>query len=509
MTNSTSTTPGAASAPVRAGRREWTALGVLMLPLLLVSMDVSVLYFATPAISADLHPSGTQQLWIFDIYGFVLAGLLITMGALGDRIGRRKLLLAGAAAFGGASLLAAYADSAETLIAARAILGIGGATLMPSTMALLRTLFADPAQRAKAIGLWSGVMTGGIALGSVMSGILVEHFWWGSVFLVNLPAMVLLLALGPILLPESKSPESGRFDWLSVPLSMAAVLPLIYGLKEIPSEGWHPLYVVSVTVGLLFAALFVHRQRTSASPLIPPALLKGRGFAPALVLNLVAALAMLGSAIFTTQYLQSVLGKGPLAAALWSLLPSVFIGFAGPVTAQLVQRGVNRGHVVAGGFAAMTAGYAMLALIGTDSLWLVLAGAGVLACGMVAITSQLVDLAMGSVPVERAGSASSLLETGTEFGGALGMAVLGSIGTAVYRHEMPSTAPAAARETLGDALVTAARLPGGAGESLLATAREAFTSGFQAAAIAGAVVTALAAAGAAVSLRKAGAGDDA
>ncbi|MEU2715003.1 MFS transporter [Streptomyces sp. NPDC007205] len=501
MTNSTRTTTPVVAAH-RAGRREWTALSVLMLPLLLVSMDVSVLYFATPAISADLHPSGTQQLWIFDVYGFVLAGLLMTMGSLGDRIGRRRLLLMGAAAFGTASLLAAYADSAETLIAARAVLGIGGATLMPSTMALVRTMFTDPGQRAKAIGLWSGVMTGGIALGSVMSGILVEHFWWGSVFLVNLPAMVLLLLLGPVLLPESKDPNPGRFDWPSVPLSMAAVLPVIYGLKEIPSEGWHPLYVVSVAVGLLFAALFVHRQRTAASPLIPPALLKGRGFTPALVLNLVAALAMMGSAIFTTQYLQAVLGKSPLAAALWSLLPSVFIGFAGPVTAQLVQRGVNRAYVVAGGFAAMTAGYSTMALIGTDSLWLVLAGAGVLACGMVAISSQLVDLAMSSAPVERAGSVSSLLETGTEFGGALGMAVLGSIGTAVYRHEMPSTAPAEARESLGDALATAARLPGRAGESLLATAREAFTSGMQGAAIAGAVVVALAAVGAAVSLRR-------
>ncbi|MGW0208082.1 MFS transporter [Streptomyces sp. NPDC003233] len=511
MTNSTSTTCSAgaeSAAPARAGRREWTALGVLMLPLLLVSMDVSVLYFATPAIAADLHPSGTQQLWIFDVYGFVLAGLLMTMGSLGDRIGRRKLLLTGAAAFGTASLLAAYANSAETLIAGRAILGIGGATLMPSTMALLRTMFTDPGQRAKAIGLWSGVMTGGIALGSVMSGILVEHFWWGSVFLVNLPAMALLLLLGPVLLPESKDPNPGRFDWLSVPLSMAAVLPVIYGLKEIPSEGWHPLYVVSVIVGLLFAALFVRRQRTNASPLIPPALLKGHGFTPALVLNLVAALAMMGSAIFTTQYLQSVLGKSPLSAALWSLLPSVFIGFAGPVTAQLVQRGVNRGYVVAGGFAAMAAGFSMLALVGTDSLWLALAGAGVLACGMVAIVSQLTDLAMSGAPVERAGTASSLLETSAEFGGALGMAVLGSIGTAVYRHEMPATAPAGARETLGDALATAAHLPGAAGRSLLATAREAFTTGMQGAAVAGAVVLMLAAVGAALSLRRIEVRDD-
>ncbi|MFI6566676.1 MFS transporter [Streptomyces sp. NPDC050534] len=498
MTNSTSTT----TTPARlAGRREWTALGVLMLPLLLVSMDVSVLYFAIPAISADLGPSGTQQLWIFDIYAFVLAGLLMTMGSLGDRIGRRKLLLVGAAAFGTASLVAAYANSPETLIAARAVLGIGGATLMPSTMALLRTMFTDLGQRAKAIGLWSGVMTAGIALGSVMSGVLVQYFWWGSVFLVNLPAMALLLLLGPFLLPESRDPNPGRFDWPSVPLSMAAVLPVVYGLKEIPSEGWHAQYVVSITVGLLFAALFVHRQRTTASPMIDPALFRGRGFAPSVVLNLVASFGMLGSAFFTTQYLQSVLGKSAMEAALWALLPSVPIGMAAPMATSLVQKGVSRAHVVTAGFAIAGAGYAMLALADTDSLWLVLAACGVLASGIVMVISQITDLALSSAPVERAGSAAALMETGAEFGGALGMAILGSIGTAIYRHDIPATAPDAARETLGGALALAGQLPVRTGDALATAAREAFTSGMQGAAIAGSVLLAAAAVLAARALR--------
>ncbi|MFF1469661.1 MFS transporter [Streptomyces mirabilis] len=503
MTNSkhsTSTTPAPGGG--LAGRREWTALGVLMLPLLLVSMDVSVLYFAIPAISADLEPSGTQQLWIFDIYAFVLAGLLMTMGSLGDRMGRRKLLLVGAAAFGTASVMAAYADSAEMLIAARAVLGIGGATLMPSTMAIIRTMFTDPGQRAKAIGLWSGVMTGGIALGSVMSGVLVEYFWWGSVFLVNLPAMVLLLVLGPILLPESKNPEPGRFDLLSVPLSMAAVLPVIYGVKEIPSEGWKFEYGASIVVGLVFAALFVQRQRTAKSPLISPELFRGRGFAPAVVLNLVSAFGMMGSAYFTTQYLQSVLGKSSMEAALWSLLPTVLVGVAAPVAAQLVQKGVHRAHVVSGGFVLGACGYGLLAFTGTDSMWLVLAGAGVLASGIVTVMSQMMDLALGTVPVGNAGAASSLLETGAEFGGALGMAVLGSIGTAVYRHEIPSGAPAPAQETLGGALAVAHGLPGGAGDALVRAAREAFTSGMQGAAIAGAVLLLGAAGVASATLRR-------
>ncbi|WP_330264287.1 MFS transporter [Streptomyces griseorubiginosus] len=485
------------SAGSLAGRREWTALAVLMLPLLLVSMDVSVLYFAIPAISADLEPSGTQQLWIFDIYAFVLAGLLMTMGSLGDRIGRRRLLLIGAVAFSAASLAAAYANSAEMLIAARAVLGIGGATLMPSTMALIRTMFTDPGQRAKAIGIWSGMMTAGIALGSVMSGVLVEYFWWGSVFLVNLPAMALLLVLGPILLPESRDPAPGRFDWPSVPLSMAAVLPVVYGLKEIPSDGWNVRYVLSITVGLLFAALFVHRQRSTANPMISPALFRAHGFAPAVVLNLVSAFAMMGSAVFTTQYLQSVLGKSALEAALWALLPSVPIGLVAPVTTALVQKGVNRAYVVTAGFAIAACGYGLLALAGTDSMWLVLTACGVLASGIVMVISQMTDLALGAAPAERAGSASSLLETGTEFGGALGMAVLGSIGTAVYRHEMPGSAPDAARETLGGTLAVADRFPG-----LATTAREAFTSGMQGAAIAGAVLLVGAAVLAALTLRR-------
>ncbi|MEV0441721.1 MFS transporter [Streptomyces spectabilis] len=498
----TTTPPPPAPAADRAGRKEWTALAVLMLPLLLVSMDVSVLYFAVPALNADLEPSGTQQLWIFDIYAFVLAGLLMTMGSLGDRIGRRKLLLIGAAAFGAASLTAAYATSPELLIAARAVLGIGGATLMPSTMALVRSLFRDPGQRATAIGIWSGVMVGGVALGSVLSGVLIEFFWWGSVFLVNLPAMVLLLVLAPVLIPESKDPRPGRFDLLSVPLSLAAVLPVVYGLKELPSQGVRWPYVASLAVGALFAVLFVRRQLTVSSPLISPALFRGgRGFGAAVALNLISSFAMLGSAYFTTQYLQSVLGKSALEAALWALLPSVLIGFAAPVATAAVRGGAARAHVVAGGFALSACGYGLLFAAGTDAMWTVLAGAGVLACGAVVVSSQLTDLALGAAPAEKAGAVSSLLETGQEFGGALGMAVLGSIGTAVFRHEMPDTAPDAARETLGGAVAVASQLPPTAADALTAAARTAFTSGMHIAALAGALVLLAAAALAARALR--------
>ncbi|MFF3017858.1 MFS transporter [Streptomyces sp. NPDC057939] len=469
-----------------AGRREWTAFTVLLLPLLLVAMDVSVLYFAIPAITRELDPSASQQLWIFDSYAFALSGLLITMGSLGDRIGRRRLLLIGATAFGLASVAAAYATSAEMLIAARVLLGIGGATLMPSTLALVRNLFQDDAQRGKAIAIWSGAMTGGIALGSVLSGVMLNHFHWGSVFLINVPAMLLLLVLVPVLVPEFKDPAPGRFDLLGVPLSMAAVLPVVYGLKEIAAEGFDAFRLGCLAVGAVFGYVFVRRQRSRTDAMIDRSLFRGRGFGAGIGLNAIAAFAMMGSAYFTTQYLQSVLGMGTLEAALWSLAPSLLIGAAAPAGAALARR-IPRAHVIAGGFALAAAGFALMALTGTDSLWLLLTASGVLAAGIVTVMSLVSDMALAAAPAEKAGSAASLLETGQEFGGALGMALLGSLGTAVYRGDLAGTDPAV-RETLGGAVSTAGQLGGGAGEQLLALAREAFVHGMQYAAWGGAAL---------------------
>ncbi|WP_329117701.1 MFS transporter [Streptomyces sp. NBC_01465] len=475
MTNPTSTSAG-----TTAGRKEWTAFVVLLLPLLLVAMDVSVLYFAAPSITRELDPSATQQLWIFDVYGFALAGLLITMGSLGDRIGRRKLLLFGAAAFGLASVGAAYAQSAEMLIAARALLGIGGATLMPSTMALVRNMFTDEKQRTKAIGIWSGAMAGGIALGSVMSGIMLEHFWWGSVFLINVPAMLLLLVLVPVLVPEFKDPNPGRFDLLSIPLSMGAVLPVIYGLKEMASHGFSVPMALLIALGAVLAYVFVRRQRTLPHAMINPALFRDHRFGAGISLNTIAAIAMMGSALFTTQYLQLVLDMSTMKAAFWSLAPSISVGIAAPVAGALGQK-FDRAYVMAVGFLVAAAGFGMLMLSGTDSLAILLCGAAVISCGIVAVMVLVTDMALSTAPVEKAGSAASLLETGQEFGGALGMAVLGSIATAVYRSDMPAAAPSAARETLGGAAAT-----GDAG--LLHLAQEAFVHGMQYAAVGGAAV---------------------
>ncbi len=268
-----------------AGRRAWTGLAVLLLPTLVLAMDMGVLFFAVPFISTDLRPSGTQQLWIMDIYSFLLAGLLIPMGALGDRIGRRRLLLLGAAGFAGASLLTAYADGAAQLIAGRALLGIAGSTLMPSTLALIRNMFPDPKQRQVAVGAWTGAMTGGATLGPVVGGLLLTHFWWGSAFLASVPVMALLLLVGPLLLPEHRAPQPGGFDLLGAGLSIATVLPVVYGVKTLAVDGWSPASAVVLAAGLGCGLLFVRRQRTAAHPLIDLELFRIRSFSGALTVN--------------------------------------------------------------------------------------------------------------------------------------------------------------------------------------------------------------------------------
>ncbi len=470
---------------------------MLLLPLLLVSMDVSVLYFAVPFISRDLEPSSTQQLWIFDVYGFVLAGLLITMGSLGDRIGRRRLLLLGAASFSLASLAAAYSHSAAQLIAARAVLGVAGATLMPSTLALVRNMFHDEKQRRTAVSIWTGAMTGGVALGPVLSGFLLEHFWWGSVFLINVPFMLALLSLAPVLLPEFRAPQPGRFDLLGSVLSLGAVLPAIYGIKEIAANGVDQIRLASIAVGACVGALFLVRQMRSDHPMIDLALFRSRGFSGSVTLNLLSMFAIVGFAIFITQYLQSVLGMSPFSAALWSLVPSAGVGAIAPLTGALVQR-FDRATLAAAGFLVATGGFAMLTQLHASShLWFPLVGCSLYASGLVMVMTVGTELIMGAVPPERAGSASAVVETGTEFGGALGMAVLGSIGTAVYRSHLASTIPAGlparsvdtARETLGGAVATASQTHGTTGAALLHAARDSFAHGVNAAALGAGFVT--------------------
>ena len=471
----------------RAGRREWTALAVLCLPLLVASMDVSVLFFAVPFIARDLDPSATQMLWIFDIYGFVLAGLLLTMGSIGDRIGRRRLLLLGAATFSAASLVAAYSTSAAMLIGARALLGVGGATLMPSTLALIRNLFHDERDRGKAIAVWSAVMSGGVGLGPVLGGVLLEHFWWGSVFLINVPVMVLLLVAGPVLLPEFRSAERRPFDLPSAVLSLAAVLPFIYAVKSTATDGWSPLGTALGVTGVVLAVVFVRRQRSAAHPMVDPGLFRDRRVGGAVAVNVVGMFGVMGNAIVMTQYLQSVLGMSPLRAALWGLAPSVAVGAAAPVAATLSAK-LGRARVMAGGFAVAATGFAVLATVGAGSpLAVVLVGAGIVASGTVAVLTLVTDYVLGVAPPERAGAVSGLFETTSEFGGALGIALLGSILAAGYRSRIDQLLPdglatsvhATAHDSLAGAVVASAHAPGQVGDAVLLAGRTAYLSGMR------------------------------
>jgi DHA2 family multidrug resistance protein-like MFS transporter len=476
----------------RAGRREWAAFVVLALPLLLVSMDVSILYFAVPQISRDLQASPTEQLWIFDVYGFVLAGLLVTMGAVADRIGARRLLLIGAFAFSATSLLAAYSQTPGQLIAARAVLGVAGATLMPSTLSMIRTLFRDERQRGKAIGAWTGVMTGGVGLGPVLSGVLLQHFWWGSVFLVNLPAMVLLLVAGPLLLPRGETRPGRRFDALSSLLSLGAVLPAVYGIKEWATRGTDPRWVACLVAGVLLGAAFVRRQRRHPDPMVAPALVANRAYRAALAGNVVCAFALIGNAVFMTGYLQLVLGYDALESALWSLVPTVGVGLTAPFAATLGQR-FGRARAAAAGLIMGAVGFASLTTIGPSSLVPTLVAAGLLAAGLVLTMTICSEVVLAALRPEEAGAGAALSEAAGELGGALGIALLGSIAAAAYRSDAVHGLPAAeahgpAGESLAGAVAVASRLPGATGDAVLKAARAAYVHGLHVAALAGAVV---------------------
>ena len=477
----------ATEVPAKAGRREWIGLAVLALACLLYVMDLTVLHLAVPALSADLAPTSAQLLWIIDIYGFFVAGSLITMGTLGDRIGRRKLLMIGATAFGLVSLLAAFSPNAESLIVSRALLGIAGATLAPSTLSLIFHMFQDPKQRSVAIGFWIGSFSAGSAIGPVLGGAMLELFWWGSVFLLALPVMAALLLLGPRVLPEYKDPDAGRLDVVSAAMSVLAVLGVIFGLKEIAQDGLGLVPALAIVVGLAVAVAFVARQRRLADPMIDIRLFRLTKFNAALATNFLAIFVAVGYFLFVAQYLQLVLGQSPLEAGLWSL-PSAVGFIVGSQLAPRVLHNVRPAYVISGGLALAAVGLGLLAQVGvTGGLAALIAGSVVISLGLAPVFGLTTELIVGSAPPERAGAASGMSETGAELGGALGIAVMGSIGVAIYRGQLaerlPDSVPAAvaeaARDTLGSATAVAAQLPDELGAAVLQAAREAFVAGMR------------------------------
>src|SRR5712692_6662046 len=497
----------------KATRRDWIGLAVIALPCLLYSMDLTVLNLAVPKLSEALKPSSAQLLWIVDIYGFLIAGSLITMGTLGDRIGRRRLLLIGAAAFGVASVIAAFSTSAEMLIATRALLGVAGATLAPSTLSLIRSMFLDPQQRTVAIGVWVTSYSVGGAIGPLLGGVLLQYFWWGSVFLIGVPVMLLLLVLGPILLPEFRDPQAGRLDLFSAALSLAAVLLVIYGLKRVAEHGlgWVPAF--TIVTGLAVGAAFLRRQRALAHPLIDLRLFRSRAFSASLAVYLLGTLVAFGAYIYIAQYLQLVLGLRPLQAGL-ATVPSMAAFVVGSMLVPVIARRVRPWSLMAAGLVLAAVGCGVLAQAdeagGAGGLQVIVIGSIIYSLGFSPVVSLAADLIVGSAPVERAGAASAISETSSELGGALGIAVLGSIGVAVYRGMMatgiplgvPPEAAEVARATLGGAVSVAQQLPDPLRAELLGTARDAFAHAFQLTAVISAVLALTMAVIAAILLRQ-------
>jgi DHA2 family multidrug resistance protein-like MFS transporter len=481
MTSTTSTTAD------QTDRRAWIGLAVLAVPCMLVTMDLTVLFLALPKLVADLDPSATQQLWITDVYGFLIAGALILMGSLGDRIGRRKVLMAGGAAFGAASLLAALSQSPEQLIAARAIQGLAGATLVPSTMSLVFAMFPDERKRTAALGIIMSCFIGGAAAGPLIGGALLEAFDWNSVFLINVPVALLLLVLAPRFLPEFKNPEAGRVDIASAVLLVAAILPTIYGIKQAATHGADATSLLATAAGVALGVAFVDRQRRLAEPLLDVSLFRTRAFSAALGSNVLGAFVMYGIFFFISQYFQLVLGMSPLESGLWSLpgLAAMMV-VSSAIVPRLAAR-VRPGYLVAGGMTICAVGFALLTqLDADDGLALLVVASTITSIGIAPGSTLGTNLIVGSAPAESAGAASGVAQTGNELGGALGIALLGTLGTAIYRDQMTQSIPgdvpaetaASAHDTLGGAVAVAGQLPPG----LLEAANNAFASGLHAAA---------------------------
>ncbi|WP_084961274.1 MFS transporter [Thermoactinospora rubra] len=446
---------------------------------LLLTVDLTVLHLAMPRLVADLGASSTQYLWIGDIYGFAVAGLLITMGNVGDRIGRKKLLLIGSAAFGVASLATAYAPSPELLIAARALLGVAGATIMPSTLSIIRNVFTDPGERTAAVGLWSGMNAAGFALGPVVGGLLLDRFWWGSVFLINVPVMAVVLVGGLIVLPESRNPDPGRIDPASVALSFTGLVALVYAIKEAADKGLgHADVLVAGVLGVVALAVFTLRQTRLADPLIDVRLFRRRAFSASIGTNVLGIFSMMAMSLIFAWYFQLVLGWSPLQAGLAGLPGGLAGGIGGVLAAKLIPA-LGRNGVVALGLLLTAGAFGYYGTLGTELNYLALLPVmlvGGIGIGLTFTVNN--DNVLAAAPRERAGAAAAVSETSFELGAALGIAVLGTVLNTVYSATM--TGPAVARESIAGALEYAATLPADQAAQVVQAARLAFVEGVHA-----------------------------
>ncbi|GAA0913778.1 MFS transporter [Nonomuraea longicatena] len=456
-----------------ATRRRWAGLAVLSASLLLVVMDITILNVALPAISADLRPDAMQLLWMVDAYPLVLSGLLVTVSGLGDRWGRKKMLLSGFAVFGLASTLILLADGPLAVIAVRALLGVGGAMIMPSTLSMIRTLFTDPRERATALGVWGAMAAVGGALGPILGGLLLENFSWHSAFLVNVPVMAVAIVAGLFLLPESRTAVRARWDGAGMLLSIVGMVALVYSIKNLGKNGLtDPVGLATLTLAAVMLGWFVLRCLRRPDPLLDIGLFRSGPFTAGVVVALATSIAMAATMLLMAQWMQLVQGYSPLETGLRLLPTAVFALVASPLAPALAAR-IGARTVLAGGMAVAGLGFLLLFVAPLEYGWVALALVFVgLGQGALAIASAVV---MSGSPVEKAGNAAAIEETSYELGSVLGVAVLGSVAAAVYRAGLPHAVEgsAAARESLGGTLDVAAQL-GAEGERLAVLAKAAF-----------------------------------
>lgn len=469
----------------QATRREWIGLAIIALPCIVYGMDLTVLNLAVPSISAALKPTAAQLLWIVDVYGFLAAGSLLIMGTLGDRIGRRKLLLIGSACFGLLSVAAAFSRSAPMLIAARATLGVAAATMAPSTLSLISNMFRSDREKTFAVSVWIASFSFGGAIGPAVGGIILAHFWWGAAFLAPVPIMALLLIVGPTLLPEYKAPTAGHLDILSAGLSLASVLPVIYGIKLAAQGGSGTVSLGAIALGVLLGVLFVRRQTQIELPLLDLRLFRRPAVTAALAIYVTDFFVGFGVLVLFAQYLQLVLGLSPLTAGLWST-PGGFGFVAGSMATSVALRLMRPAYVLGVGLTVGAIGMAVMAVgAGGQSLPLVIGGDVLFALGVAPCTAIIADLVVSAAPVEHSGAAAALSEVASEFGGAMGIALLGSLATLAYRSalhaSMPNGLPAGvvdmAMRGIGDAAALPRNFPGAA--RLFSAVRDAYIGAAQ------------------------------
>ncbi|WP_029253831.1 MFS transporter [Paraoerskovia marina] len=492
-----------------AAPSRWVALAVLMLPVLLVSIDNTVLSFALPQISVALEPSGTQLLWIIDVYPLVLAALLVPMGSLADRIGRRRLLLTGATGFAVLSAVAAYAPSAEALIVARIGLGVFGAMLMPATLSLLRNIFVDREERRLAIAIWAAGFAAGAALGPIVGGFLLEHFWWGSVFLLAVPVLLVLLLAAPACVPESADPHPGPVDVPSILLSVAAMAPVVLAIKSFAKDGATWVAFAALLVGVVAGVAFVRRQLHRPRPMLDVRLFAIPAFSGSVLINLLSILGYTGFLFFASQDLQLVMGLSPMTAGT-ALLPGLLVMVVAGLAVVPIVRTIRPAYVVAGALGLSALGYTIIAVAGDSAaLWPIVLAFVFVSAGIGGAETVSNELVVSTAPARQAGAASAISETAYEVGAVLGTALLGGVLTALYSSRLVVPAgvsyadAGASRETLGGATEVAATLPAEQSDALLASAHAAFGSGVVVVAALAAVAMVVAAVMALVTLRRA------